>query len=81
MLRLCACLLALLAWPASAVERVISLAPSLSEIVVELDTADFLVGVLDGDRRLCKQLADEQPKNCVPAAWYRGGTFSKIVCC
>ncbi len=36
---------------ASAVQRVVSLAPSLSEIVVELDAADLLVDVLDaGDR-------------------------------
>ncbi|WP_324733034.1 cobalamin-binding protein [Pseudomonas paeninsulae] len=51
MRRLCACLLALLAWPVSAVERVVSLAPSLSEIVVELDATDLLVGVLDGGER------------------------------
>ena len=36
---------------AVAVERVISLAPSLSEIVVELNSADLLVGVLDAGER------------------------------
>lgn len=36
---------------AMAVERVVSLAPSLSEIVVELDSADLLVGVLDAGER------------------------------
>ena len=36
---------------AAAVERVVSLAPSLSEIVVELNSADLLVGVLDAGER------------------------------
>lgn len=56
MTRLAVCLLALLAWPglawpAQAVERLVSLAPSLSEIVLELDAAELLVGVLDGGER------------------------------
>ncbi|SEM95886.1 vitamin B12 transport system substrate-binding protein [Pseudomonas sp. ok272] len=37
--------------PALAVERVVSLAPSLSEIVVELGAAELLVGVLDAGER------------------------------
>ena len=36
---------------AIAVERVVSLAPSFFEIVVELGAADLLVGVLDGGER------------------------------
>jgi vitamin B12 transport system substrate-binding protein len=35
----------------AASERVVSLAPSLSEIMLELDAADLLVGVLDGGER------------------------------
>lgn len=51
MARLLACLLLALAWPAAALERVVSLAPSLSEIMLELDAAELLVGVLDGGER------------------------------
>ena len=43
--------LCLLALPLTAAERVISLAPSLSEIMLDLDAADLLVGVLEGDER------------------------------
>ena len=45
------CVLLSLVWPATAVERVITLAPSLTEIVLELDAGDLLVGVLDGGER------------------------------
>ena len=44
-------LLLLLAWPAAAVERVVTLAPSLTEIMLELDAGDLLVGLLDGGER------------------------------
>lgn len=44
-LLLCFCL------PLSAAQRVISLAPSLSEIMLELGADDLLVGVLDGGER------------------------------
>lgn len=50
-MRLLVCLLGLLAWPVVAVERVVSLAPSLSEIVLELGAVELLVGVLDGGER------------------------------
>jgi vitamin B12 transport system substrate-binding protein len=51
MLRLLAALLACLALPVAAAERVISLAPALSEIMLELGAADRLVGMLDGTER------------------------------
>lgn len=40
-----------LAAPLAAASRVVSLAPSLSEIVVELHATDLLVGMLDGGER------------------------------
>lgn len=43
--------LLILAAPLAAATRVVSLAPSLSEIVVELQAADLLVGMLDGGER------------------------------
>ncbi|MDX5373510.1 MAG: helical backbone metal receptor [Pseudomonadaceae bacterium] len=45
-----ACLLAL-GLPLAAAERVVSLAPSMSEIMLELGAAERLVGVLDGAER------------------------------
>lgn len=51
MARWLALLLLALSAQASAVERVVSLAPSLSEIVVELGATGLLVGVLDGGER------------------------------
>lgn len=51
MVRWLALALLLASGSAAAVERVVSLAPSLSEIVVELDSADLLVGVLDAGER------------------------------
>lgn len=48
---LLACCLTLLLGPALAVERVVSLAPSLTEIMLELEAGDLLVGLLDGGER------------------------------
>ncbi|MBB4819911.1 vitamin B12 transport system substrate-binding protein [Pseudomonas alcaligenes] len=44
-------LLLCLALPAMAQLRVVSLAPSLTELMLDLDAADLLVGVLDGGER------------------------------
>ena len=52
MTRVLALLLALSASPwLGATERVVSLAPSLSEIMLELNAKELLVGVLDGGER------------------------------
>lgn len=51
MIRWLAVLLLAVSASTVAAQRVVSLAPSLSEIVVELDSADLLVGVLDGGDR------------------------------
>ncbi|MCY1267951.1 Vitamin B12-binding protein [compost metagenome] len=48
---LLAAALLLLALPLAAAERVVSLAPSLTEIMLELDAGDLLVGLLDGGER------------------------------
>ena len=45
------CLLLCLVGPLAAAERVVSLAPSLSEIMLDLQADDLLVGVLDGGER------------------------------
>lgn len=53
--------LALLSLPVQAAERVISLAPSLNEIMLELDAADLLVGIIDGGIAVPQQI-DHLPR-------------------
>lgn len=48
---LCSLCLSMLVLPGHAAERVVALAPALTEMMLELDAGDLLVGVVDGKSR------------------------------
>lgn len=76
-----ALLLLAVSGPALAQLRVVSLAPSLSEIVVELDSADLLVGVLDAGSGRLKLPVFRPLAAMVNSTWNNCSASSLICCC